>query len=291
MAATNILKSAAASLTGGIEKAILEITDERGMAEAKKIQIGVPKARTAGISGIGPVSSKVNEAASKAAKSAEALTKSVGMAGMADAMKTGIPFEHAKKKRFEVKFNPNQISFQGIGGGRIAKTNFAAGGDVDMKYQKMNPRIQMNIQLIFDDYERTEAFMLEKFSDPTAMVRTGVTGTISAVTGKKRSVQHQVEGLIGALRNDSTRKIAFYWGMMKYQGVMTHVSAEYTMFSTDGVPIRANVNLGMLLTDDTMTDNYMGQWRESYQKVFEKDGITNAGSVMQNAGNLLNINL
>lgn len=291
MAATDILKSAAASLTGGIEKAILEITDERGLTEAKKIQIDVPKTRAAGTSGISSVSSKVNEAANKVANATNGLTKAASVAKMAEAMKTGLPLKHAKKKRLEVKFNPSQISFQGIGGGKIAKTNFAAGDNVDMKYQKMNPRIQMNIQLLFDDYERTEAFMLEKFSDTSAMVRTGVTSTISAVTGKKRSVQKQVEGLIGALRNDCTRKIAFCWGSMRYQGVMTHVSAEYTMFSTDGVPIRATVNLGMLLADDTMADNYMGQWRSSYQKVFEKDGITNAGSVMQNAGNLLNINL
>lgn len=282
MAASNILKSAAASLTGGIEKAILEISDERELMKPKKIQITQVKARRAGIS---LISTNVDEAATKAAETLESAVE------MAKEVKTGLPMVGAKTKKFKVMFNPSQITFQGIGGGKVAKTNFAAGGKIDMQYQDMNPRIQMNIQLVFDDYERTEAFMLEKVSDTTAMARTVVSSTVSAITGKKHSVQQQVEGLISALRNDCTRKIAFYWGTMKYQGILSNVSAEYVMFSTDGVPIRAYVNLGMLLKDDTMEDDYMGQWKKSYQEVFEKDAVTDMGSKVQNVGNLLNISL
>ena len=288
MAANNILNAAGASLTGNIEKAIIEILDERELGKAKKVQVTTPKPRTATSSGISSAAANVKGVA-------DAISK--GDAGNMDAARQLLEKQRlttgklVKKKRFEVKFNPSHITFQGIGGGKINKINNAAGGEVDMKYQRMNPRIQMNVQLLFDDYERTEAFMLEKFSDTTAMVRTGVVGSASMITGRKKSVQTQVEGLIGAIRNDYTRKISFYWGMMKYQGIITNVSAEYTMFSTDGAPIRANVNLGILLVDDTITDNNMGQWRTSYQTVFGKDGITGAGSIMQNAGNLLNINL
>lgn len=288
MAAKNIVKQAQASFTGNIEKAVIEILDERELGKAKKVQVTKPKPRTATSSGISAASASVKGVADAIQKGSLS-NKELGKQLLEKQhLTTG---KLVKKKRFEVKFNPSQLSFQGIGGGKINKINNAAGGDVDMKYQRMNPRIQMNVRLLFDDCERTEAFMLESPLDPSTMVRSAAVDTISMVTGRKKSVQTQVEGLLGAIRNDYTRKIAFYWGTMKYQGIITNVSAEYTMFATDGSPIRANVHLGILLVDDTITDNNMGQWRTSYEEVFGKDGITNAGSVMQNAGNLLNINL
>ena len=301
MAASNILKSAVSSLTGAIEKAIIEIEDERNLAKADAVEVSEVTARAAVPAGLGAVSGKLGAAAAQAAQAASAavdIASSVagavgvsGLAGAVDSFKESLSMELPKKKRFEVKFNPSQITFQGAGGGKVAKTNYSAGGKVDMQYQEMAPRIQMNLQLVFDDYERTEAFMLEKFTDTTAIARTVVSSAASAVTGKKHSVQPQVEGFIGALRNDCTRKVTFYWGSMKYQGVLNHVGAEYTMFSTDGSPIRANVNIGILLTDDSITDAHMGQWQNSYQAVFEKDGITKLGNAVQGVGNLLNINL
>ena len=155
----------------------------------------------------------------------------------------------------------------------------------------MQPRIQMNLQLIFDDYERTQAFMSEKFTDASAAARTVVTGIANAVTGRTYSVRPQVEGFIGALINPFTRKISFYWGKMKYQGVLNSVNAEYTMFSTDGNPIRANVNIGILLVDETLDYQSMGPWQYSYLTVFGKDNQTELGSAVQNVGNLFNINL
>ena len=309
MAASNILKSAVSSLTGAIEKAIIETEDERNLTKAGAVEVSGVTARAAVPAGLGGVSGKLGAAAAQAAKAAQTVSAAAdiassvagavgvsGLTGALDSFKESLSMELPKKKRFEVKFNPSQITFQGAGGGKVAKTNYSAGGKVDMQYQEMAPRIQMNLQLVFDDYERTEAFMLEKFTDTTAIARTVVSSAASAVTGKKHSVQPQVEGFIGALRNDCTRKVTFYWGSMKYQGVLNHVGAEYTMFSTDGSPIRANVNIGILLTDDSITDDattndYMGQWQNSYQQVFEKDGITKLGNAVQGVGNLLNINL
>ena len=301
MAASNILKSAASSLTGAIEKAIIEIEDERNLAKADAVEVSEVTARAAVPAGLGAVSGKLGAAAAQAAQAASAavdIASSVagavgvsGLAGAVDSLKNSLSMELPQKKRFEVKFNPSQITFQGVGGKNVVRANLAAGGQLDMSYQGMDLRVQMNLQLVFDDYERTEAFMLEKFTDTTAIARTVVSSAVSAVTGKTHSVQPQVEGFIGALRNDCTRKVTFCWGSMSYRGVLNHVGAEYTMFSTDGSPIRANVNIGILLTDDSITDAHMGQWQNSYQAVFEKDGITKLGNAVQGVGNLLNINL
>ncbi len=282
MAGTDIFKSAGQSLTGAISKAIIEIEDER--TSSKDVEVEDVKAR-GGISPLDTGGGKVADLAAKAAETAGKITDAV------ENIAEQLPVAVSKKKRFEVKFNPSQITFSAVGGGKVSKTNFMAGGNVDLKYQEMKPRIQMNIQLIFDDYERTEAFMMEKFSDPTAMLRTSVGSIVSVAKNKTYGVRSQVEGFIGALRNDRTRKVTFYWGKLKYTGILIYVNAQYTMFSTDGSPIRAVVNISILNTDDSLGDAYMGQWQEGYDKAFGKSDVTNAGSVMQNVGNLLNIKL
>ena len=155
MAANNILNAAGASLTGNIEKAIIEILDERELGKAKKVQVTTPKPRTATSSGISSAAANVKGVADAISKSSGSNIDAAERILEQQRLTTG---KLVKKKRFEVKFNPSQITFQGIGGGKINKINNAAGGEVDMKYQRMNPRIQMNVQLLFDDYERTEAF-------------------------------------------------------------------------------------------------------------------------------------
>lgn len=281
MGAEDMGKSALQSLTGGICKAIIEICDER--KNAKDVTVSTVTAKKTGSLSTGVSAGAVNKAAQGA------VGKSL-QEGLKD-LTSSLPQGKESKKRFEVQFNPSQVTFQGIGGLKVAKTNYANDGKVAIQYQNMNSHIQMNLQLLFEDYERTEAFMTEKFSDTTAMARTVVSGAVSDVTGKTHSVKPQVEGLIGALRNNYTRKIIFTWGKMQYTGNVTHVSAEYTMFSTDGNPIRAVVNLGIQCTEENMKDNNMGQWQKSYQEVFGKGDLTNLGSSTQNVGNLLNINL
>lgn len=290
MGIENIAKAAGQSLTGGIEKAIIEI-ERRIPADVNVTDVKAGKSLTTNLS---QISDKISQQANKVAQNA-ASEKAIiekWITATQESLAKGAP----EKKRFTVKFNPSQITFQGVGGGKVEKRDYEVehkdpGQKVDISYQEMQPRIQMNLQLIFDDYERTQAFMLEKFTDTSAAARTVATGITSAVKGRTYSVRPQVEGFIGALINPFTRKISFYWGKMKYQGVLNSVNAEYTMFSTDGNPIRANVNIGILLVDETLDYQSMGPWQYSYLTVFGKEDQTNLGSAAQNVGNLFNINL
>lgn len=290
MGGMDIQKQGGQSATDAISKAIIKIVDERELE--KKIMVTKMEARKNAYSStlskeeLNAVLNNIETVAEKEVQFRNSLVPLIKSPG------------HIKSPVhiYEVKFNPSQISFQAYGGRKVTKTDLAKAsvdntGPLKMEYQEMAPRIQMNVQLIFDDYERTQAFMMEKITDPAALVRTGVVAGVSAYKNKTYSVRPQVEGFIGALRNNFTRKILFCWGNMVYTGVLTHVGAEYTMFSTDGNPIRANVNLGMLCTDETLSEGYMGQWQESYQTVFESDKTTNLGSVTQHVGNLFNVNL
>lgn len=289
MGAENIGKQALAGLTGGIEKAIIEIEDER--FKRNQIHKTEVEKKAATVTGLGKISAELTNVASKVAGENSVLNKLSVLDGITQLTQKAVQ-EKPKKKRFRVKFNPSQVTFMGIGGSQIEKKDYVKSeGKVDISYQEMKPRIEMRLSLIFDDYERTEAFMLEKVTDTAAIARTGVDAVVTAATGKTYSVRPQVEGFMGALRNSYTRKVNFYWGKMKYSGELTEISAEYTMFSTDGNPIRANVNVGILLVDGELSYQSMGQWQLSYQKVFGQDEMTNAGNALQNVGNLLNINL
>ena len=297
MGKENIGNQAFSSLTGGIEKAIIEIIDLRKKkTDGGKPPIGLPpmggnkkKAST----GLFKKSSKISAAATKALQLTEnkpgiveGTLEDVIEDMQDEVVKTTAP--SVKSKKYVVKFNPSQISFQGISGGRVEKKDYQQKDEkVNFSYGAMETRIQMNFQLIFDDYERTQAFMLEKFTDVEAGIRTAVTSS----KNRTYSVRPQVEGFIGAIRNSETQKAIFYWGKMQYKGQITHVSAEYTMFSTDGNPIRAVVNIGMLLVDNTIDFSYMGQWQDAYEEVFGSSDKSDLGSKLQNVGNLLNINL
>lgn len=294
MGKENIGNQALSSLTGGIEKAIIEIIDERG----KTIDLPTMGAnKKTSSTGLFSKSAKISAAVSKVVN-ATALRPSVVEGTLTDDIKdvqkeveqTSAP--SVKSKKYIVKFNPAQISFQGVGGGRVEKKGYQTEGEgkegnVQFSYGSMETRIQMNFQLIFDDYERTQAFMLEKFTDVEAGVRTAITSR----KNRTYSVRPQVEGFIGAIRNSETQKAVFHWGKMQYKGQITHVNAEYTMFSTDGNPIRAVVNIGMLLVDNTIDFSYMGQWQDAYEEVFGHSDKSDLGSKLQNVGNLFNINL
>lgn len=290
MSLSNIGKSAVQSATGNIEKAIIEILDQR---VREKINVAKTESRKASSTAdLGKISNKLSEAANAVKETTASVAGQLPVTKEINKMQQNAASKKTKKKRFQVKFNPSQVSFSAIGGSRVEKKDYVKKeGQVDITFQEMKPRIQMNLQLVFDDYERSEAFMLEKFTDVAAAARTGINAAITAGTGKTYSVRPQVEGFMGALRNSYTRKVNFYWGKMTYRGEINEISAEYTMFSTDGNPIRANINIGILLVDGELGYQYMRQWMKSYLAVFGKDEITNAGNVMQNVGNLLNLNL
>ena len=290
MSLSNIGKSALQSATGNIEKAIIEILDERVKGKVNVTETETKKASSA--ADLGKISNKLAEVAKEVKEKTESVAGQLPVTNEVNKLQKKATSTGTKKKRFQVKFNPSQVNFSAIGGSRVEKKDYVnKEGQVDITFQEMKPRIQMNLQLVFDDYERSEAFMLEKFTDVAAAARTGIDAEVTAVSGKTYSVRPQVEGFMGALRNSNTRKVNFYWGKMKYSGEINEISAEYTMFSTDGNPIRANVNIGILLVDGELDYRYMGPWMESYLAVFGKDEMTNAANAMQNVGNLLNLNL
>ena len=153
MAVTSMLKNAAESVSGHIEKAIIEIIDLRGRELVLEPPVSMGGAQVPGLS---------------------ALTAFGGMEALTDA--AAFVLESAPKgllsnltgatrKCFHVQFNPSELSLNGYGGGRVTKTDFSdKDGKGDIRFESAAVRITLNVKLIFDKVDPQDAFMSDKLS-------------------------------------------------------------------------------------------------------------------------------
>ena len=283
------------SRTGNIEKAVIEIIDMRG----RKV-IVEPPVEVQGGGLTGKLSSAVSLPSLKASNTLagiSALTDTVNdiakgsklnvLEGPASLL-SGI--EGATRKLFYVQFNPNELSLSGYGGGLASKTDFSEKGN-SITFDKADVRITLNVRLIFDKVDPQDAFMADKANTSTTAMATGAAKAALTAKGKKDySVQTEVEGFIAALRSKYTRRITFHWGTMTYTGILNRVSAQYTMFNVQGLPVRAFVNLSLVCADEAVSPSSMGMWQAYYQELFEA-GNQSYVKAAEKAGNLLNFNL
>ena len=118
MGIENIGKQALAGLTGGVEKAIIEIEDERfKLKEIFKTEVEARKASSE--TGLGRISKNLTEAANKITESTANVLDKMPFAKTINEMQLNALPDALQKKRFKVKFNPSQVSFMGVGGGRV----------------------------------------------------------------------------------------------------------------------------------------------------------------------------
>ncbi len=252
----SILKNGASQTIGNIEKAIIEITDER------EEELTVEK----------PVSMG----------GASLLKSGLSLPGMPRGV---------NKRCFYVQFNPSELSLSGYGGGQVAKTDYSSKDGKGVTFDSASVRIMLNVRLIFDKVDPQDAFMSDKLTSSMASAAQGAVKGIRTAAGKKEySVQKEVEGFLAALRSNYTCKIAFCWGAMNYSGVLNKVSSQYTMFNVQGEPIRASVRLSLVCADEEVAPGDMGIWQSYYEAAFGA-GSQSYVKAAQKVGNLLTINL
>lgn len=256
-----ILGDLADSVTGNVETAYLVVDDYRALCRANQNQggTGVQKGAAAALTG------------------GAAATKSTS----------------AKKdtKYFKVQFNPAQFQLNAAVT-QETKLDAQSGGTEGRRtvadaHQK--PTITLSVALLFDDTNLSDAFMGEQFTVGAGAIATLATNAVSAaatIRGKRWSVQPQVEALLAALRNSYTRFLTFYWADFAFAGQLTAVSAQYTMFSTSGRPIRATVNLRMR---QELDPEHLNTWYREFTDSFGAS-IRLSGAA-QAVGNVLNLNL
>lgn len=199
----------------------------------------------------------------------------------------------------EVQYNPNSIYMETQAGRQVEY----AGGNLGSKsnnqiVQDFRPvSTTMSFQLIFDDMNPNDAFMLENLAPTT--VGNIVSAVGSGVRKKKEggySVQSQVDGLMALLTQDETRQVIFFWAEMCFRGELVDVNTRYTMFNKDGNPIRGVVELTICQGDDPLFGYDRIYWDQAFTKAFGKAaenevrGMASTFSKSTN-NNFLNLNL
>lgn len=197
----------------------------------------------------------------------------------------------------EVQYNPSSIRMETQAG----LVDYAGGNLGDQSINQMTQVNQsvstiMSFQLIFDDMNPFDAFMLEN------LVPTTVGNTVSLVGSevqKKKggySVQDQVDGLMALLTQDVTRQVIFFWAEMCFRGALTDVRTRYTMFNKDGNPIRGVVDLSICQGNDPKYGYDTTYWNKAFTNAFGKaaqDEVRGEASTLSKwtNNNFLNLNL
>lgn len=264
----SVMNQLAASVTGNIEQAYLVIYDYRktcaGGAGGKKGQA---------------LAMKFFRKKDALARAAAAEDKPV-VPGAEPPTPSG-----TVQKIFKVQFNPSQLT---INASNISVGKSDAQGGQSVQDTVTKAKLTMTTALYFDEMNVYDSFMWDKFTGGlTAQGAKNIATAVMSAKGKTWTVQDEVEGLISALRNPLTRNIAFRWTDFVFSGQLSNVSAQYTMFSTSGKPVRAKVTLKIC---HEMDDSYLAPWYNDYNKAFTAPNSSLVGAA-QKVGNLLNVSL
>ncbi|MBE5846487.1 MAG: hypothetical protein E7300_02285 [Lachnospiraceae bacterium] len=200
----------------------------------------------------------------------------------------------ASVKTFWLQFNPSELVLNAQGGGRVQKTSFADGSTGSgLQFAAADSRIDLGVKFYFDSMEPEDSF----WSDYMATHGTSASAVAGKVTRKvagklrgrnKLTVQQKVEGFIAALRSKYTRWVTFSWGSMYYTGMVNELAANYTMFDHHGVPVRAEVQMQIVLIDQSAEPYRLGSWTDKYEEAFQDDlSLGNVGQKM--LGGLVNL--
>lgn len=205
--------------------------------------------------------------------------------------KAVIEFEiDGRKQRVRVQYNPASVSFSAYARETKLENKESNENSAESTYQNTNTASTgMSIDLIFDDVNNFDAFMNEKL-----MLSAGTAA--SAISRRKggHSEISNIFAFINLLNCSNNRKVTFYWSEFSFQGELVSVNTEFTMFNIMGNPIRGKVSLG-IQQDYSHEGIDKNENDRAFDELFGGDMLTssetNAGSMKDKAGNLLNLNL
>lgn len=223
----------------------------------------------------GAAASSIKGALSKGADAAKA-AKNIG-GGVLDGMDSGKVAKFAKENekfmRLKLQFNPASIRMDSVNG-KVQDIN-GGGNDVNklLQEKEFTGRTKMSFDLIFDDVDNMDAFMLQEAANinVTNLADKGI--NMITHKGNTFSVTDKMEAFMSLISLSGSQQIIFFWGKMSFRGIVTGVSNSYTMFNTSGNPIRGTMHLE--ITQDNKKDDAFSYdnktWDNSYKKVFASD--------------------
>lgn len=170
----------------------------------------------------------------------------------------------------QVQYNPQTITMNTIRGNILNKS---AGGFGENQYQQLNvpARTTLSVDLIFDQTNIFDAFNFENVITIAGMKDFAKQASTSQM-GDEYTVRPIVEAFIGAMASNETRYVIFVWNKMAFNGELTGVQAEYTMFNRKSEPIRARVGLQIFQEnrENKVVERTSAYWKKAYNDLFNK---------------------
>ena len=193
----------------------------------------------------------------------------------------------------EVQYNPSTLRLSSSAGKQYSYSG--SGAATQMQTVQMPASTTLSCDLLFDDTNVQDAFMLDSNPVTNASVGNIYSAAKSAVKGKY-SVQRQMEGILSLLTVAQAKHVVFFWGSMCFRGEITEVTTAYSMFNKKGYPTRGILSLSIRQSgvdtqrqgDLKYDDSY---WMKKYETAFTES--RNRGSAFKKAtnNNLLNLKL
>lgn len=274
MAFTDVLKGAYQSFTGNIDTAVLVVDDYRDMCKEVEEQ-----SMLSGKSLLQGIQSAVDTMESLRSAASQALSSGVSPDSVA---------QFKKPKYFKVQFNPSELQLDSaLVSEEIQDAQTTDRSKTALRESVERPSVTLSVTLYFDQFNKADAFRSTVLNPNlnAADIATNVATGIAKLAGKTFSVQPQVEAILAALYNNYTRYITFCWTDFSFTGYLVNASAQYTMFSTSGNPIRASVSLRIQQELDPVNLN---SWYKNLDTAFGRSGVS---SLTNSLGSLLHSKL
>lgn len=166
-------------------------------------------------------------------------------------------------------------------------------------------KTELSMDLIFDDTENTDAFMLDSgMGSPTGMGRS-VRHLKEKMKGREYSVAPISELFVAAAMSSYARQVCFFWNEMEFAGELSKVNVEYTMFNNRGNPIRSKVSIRIRQCGKTAKDNDFEnlwkavsngstgkrEWAENQEFLEESQNLAQNRGLTTSSGNYIVSNL
>ena len=224
---------------------------------------------------------------------ANALAAAKGMLEGASAMAGGVSASslfsgvggYDTGREFPVDFNPSTVRISAVGGGSAqVQTIGGKNSPGQASFQKLDARVDVSMQLLFDAVVNQDAFAEDKRIPELVNVAKGAVNLARTLSGEEFSVLPQIEGLHAAMRIHKASLVEFRWGSVCFRGSMTMLNTQYTMFSNVGNPIRAIANITISSSGDEVKE-----WYRAYTKMFGDKSAVGTQSFGQTVSGLLNL--
>lgn len=271
----DVFQNAISSAVGDVAKAKIRIYDNRGRKNASLKEGDMAKQKSGGSSKFGSLEATVGGLSDNLLKKAASK-----FAGKEKVNPVGI-----YNRELTVQFNPSSLQLSSVAGDddmQITSYNSTASG---VKTGAVKLHIELSVKLIFDQVSNNAAFVQDLLtldsSKAIGMATSAVGNAINSRWGTTpQSVQVIVEAFTAAMRNENTRRVCFEWGEFCYEGIISRMNTNYTMFDISGNPVRAEVSMVLYLVDEDTDKDFDEYWKDAYFDAFI-DGNIAAMAMME----------